>query len=170
MTTAKQIERIIREELEKLVELNPWHSSTGKFAKKGTELTYSLSKRATGDHGINPKYALKGEKTSDYDTDNPSSSITTKAGSDKGPKTAGRQDIDGKKVPITYSLSDYDKRYTALREFLEGMTRVNEEEEHRAVPASILDQIITQITPYLDGASFPAEPPAPERKPGNSSS
>ena len=157
-TTVEEIEKIVREEVERLAELNPWHSKSGKFAKRGTEKTYSLSKRAVADNGVSQRYALKGEKTGDYDTDNPSASVTTRTGSDKGPRTAGRQDIDGRKVPIRYSLGDYDKRYDELKEFIDGMTGKSESKPHRAVPEAVLDGIIQALVPYLDGAGFDETP------------
>jgi len=153
--TKKHLEECIREELKHvLAELNPFHDKDGRFAKSGEEKTYSISTRAAKEHGINPKYALRGVVSGPYKTDEPGAGVKTPSGSGSGLKAAGRMEDSGKEIVPRYSLLHHDKKYQALNELsgeLEGLDASN---GYVAISAELLDTIIQSIQPYLSGKGF----------------
>jgi len=159
-TTRQHIDEIVREELRRVLhELNPGHDKLGRFASRDDAVTYSLSDRAVRDNKIDPRYAMRGRIASGgYNPEDPKGSVKEVPGANSGPKTAGRQKQTGEPIPPKYSLSQHDKRYSALQEVIAELDTLEANEGFVSVPASLLDRMIQSLMPYLAGETFPEEP------------
>ena len=106
--TKQRLRELIREEIERLLEVNPYHGKDGTFVSKENAKTYSLTKSAEDDVG------------EESDLEVPARGTLTKTGkvsakygmNTSGPeKQCGRKTIQGTGKRKTRSCKDYPKTY-----------------------------------------------------------
>ena len=121
----KRVMEIVREELEKLNEINPSHipagrPGAGRFTKRGAGNVYSLTKNAEGEIG-NSK-TLKVQRGMETSGDSVRSKFGMNSSSDPK-KQCGRKTISGDNKSPTRSCTDYPDLYELLlaeAELMEG--------------------------------------------------
>tara|TARA_Y100000034_G_C6771629_1_gene344279 strand:- start:44 stop:616 length:573 start_codon:yes stop_codon:yes gene_type:complete len=104
----ERLRRIILEEIKAVREANPGHDGRGRFARKGSGKTYSLTDNALDDVASDSELEVpaRGRITS-------KGKISSKYGMNTGDpdKNCGRLTIDGKAKKKTRSCKDYPKSY-----------------------------------------------------------
>ena len=104
----ERLRKIILEEIKAVREVNPGHDKTGRFARKGSGKTYSLTDDALDDISDDSELEVpaRGRITS-------KGKISSKYGMNTGDpeKNCGRLTIDGAPKKKTRSCKDYPKTY-----------------------------------------------------------
>ena len=128
----KLLESIIVEEIERFLELNPYHDKrTGRLSSAKSGNVYSLSKKAVAANGVDPSFAKKG--------------IVTKKGKLKAKfgmaQKCGRKHIDGKDIPAEFSCSDFKQKYQEA---------IIEDHQDMQIAYSTILEIIQELPSALD--------------------
>ena len=128
----KLLESIIVEEIERFLELNPYHDKrTGRLSSAKSGNVYSLSKKAVAANGLDSKYAKKG--------------VVTKKGKLKAKygmaQQCGRKDLEGKAISPEFSCSAFKQKYQEA---------IIEDHQDMQIAYSTILEIIQELPSALD--------------------